>query len=161
VQIKREKILVGWREWISFPALNIPALKIKIDTGARTSALHAFKIETFEEEGKRMVRFGIHPLQMRKDIEMFCTAEILDERIVSDSGGHREKRIVIKTPVQLGDNRWDIEFTLTDRDTMRFRALLGRTAMQGRLIVDPDTSYLTGMAIKENYIKDLKRREQK
>ena len=157
---EEEKILVGWREWASLPELGIPAIKMKVDTGARTSALHAFSIETFEESGKKRVRFAIHPLQKRRDIEIYCVADMIDERIVSDSGGHREKRIVIKTPICIGDMKWDVEFTLTDRDTMRFRALLGRTAMEDMLVVDPDKSYLTGKSIKENYIKDLKRRKQ-
>jgi len=149
-----KKTVIGWREWISLPELGIGALKVKVDTGARTSALHAFEVKTFEEEGLRKVRFGIHPLQKRKDIEVFCVADVLDERVVSDSGGHREKRIVIKTPVQMGGQCRDVEFTLTDRDTMIFRALLGRTAMDD-IVVDPARSYLTGTSIKKQYFKTL------
>ena len=152
-----DKTVIGWREWGSLPDLGIPALKLKIDTGARTSALHAFRLETFSEDGKRKVRFAIHPLQRRKDLEITSIAEVVDERVVTDSGGHREKRIVIKTPLLIGGESWDVEFTLTDRDTMRFRALLGRTAMEGRFIVDPEKSYLTGRTIRHEYFKTLKK----
>jgi len=149
-----EKTTIGWREWISLPELGVEALKVKVDTGARTSALHAFEVKTFEEEGRRKVRFGIHPLQKRKDIEVFCVADVVDERVVSDSGGHREKRIVIRTPVKMGGQCRDVEFTLTDRETMLFRALLGRTAMND-IVVDSARSYMTGTAIKEKYLKKL------
>ena len=152
-----EKQIVGWREWISLPELGVSALKVKVDTGARTSALHAFNVETFEIDKRKKVRFGIHPLQRRRDIEIFCTADIVDERVVTDSGGHREKRLVIKTPVQLGNFKWEVEFTLTDRDTMRFRALLGRTAMESRLIVNPEESFLSGKSLINEYLNVLKR----
>jgi len=151
-----EKMSLGWREWVSLPELGVPAVKVKVDTGARTSALHAFELKTFEESGKRKVRFGIHPLQQRKDVEIYCVADVVDERIVSDSGGHRERRIAIKTPLCIGGKTWDVEFTLTDRDSMRFRALLGRTAMVGRLTVDPGRSYLAGKKIRHAYTKSLK-----
>jgi len=152
------KTMLGWKEWVSLPGIGVPAVKVKIDTGARTSALHAFSLKTFEEGGRRRVRFGIHPLQRRKDIEIFCTADILDERIVCDSGGHREKRIVIRTPMCLGGRRWDVEFTLTDRDGMRFRGLLGRMALHGRFVIDAERSYLTGKAIKKDFMLSLKRK---
>jgi len=135
-------ITVGWREWAAFPELGIRTIKVKVDTGARTSCLHAFSQERFTQAGSPWIRFGMHPLQQRTDIEIFCEAAISDERMVSDSGGHRELRPVIKTPVELGLLHFETEFTLTNRDSMRFRVLLGRTAMAKRLLVDPGQSYM-------------------
>ncbi len=136
--------LIGWREWLSLPALGIPAIKAKVDTGARTSALHTFHTETFRHRGGLFIRFRVHPVQRRADVEVTCTAPVLDRRQVSDSGGHRETRYVVETPVQLGEKEWTIELTLTDRDSMLFRMLLGRTAIGGRFLVDPQASYLGG-----------------
>ena len=144
-------LTVGWREWVALPELGIPALKAKIDTGARTSALHAFQVDVFRERDRERVRFGVHPLRNRPEVELFCTADVLDRRIVRDSGGHRTKRIVIRTPIRIGDHSWPIEVTLTARDTMLFRMLLGRTAMQQRLLVDPGQSYYTGRALAGAY----------
>ncbi len=142
--MKEKRVRIGWREWVSLPELGIHHIKAKIDTGARTSALHAFALETYTEGDKTRVRFGIHPLQRNSEFELWCTAEVIDERVVSDSGGHQEKRYVIKTFAQLGNTRWPIEMTLTNRDSMKFRMLLGRTAMAGRFLVDPASSYLCG-----------------
>ncbi len=136
--------VIGWREWVSLPALGIHAIKAKIDTGARTSALHAFEVEEYEDSGILMVRFGIHPMQKRTDVEVYCSAPVVDRRWVSDSGGHREQRWVIRTPIRLGALEWPIELTLTNRDSMLFRMLLGRTGMERHFLVRPDASYLFG-----------------
>ncbi len=137
-------LTLGWREWLSLPELGVENIKAKVDTGARTSALHAFSQKTYHERGVLMVRFRIHPLQRRIDVIKECIAEVIDQRTVSDSGGHREKRLVIVTKVQLGDQAWPVEMTLTRRDSMRFRMLLGRTALSGRYLVDAERSYLVG-----------------
>jgi hypothetical protein len=140
---------LGWREWVDLPELGLTNIKAKVDTGARTSALHAFELRTFEEDGRQRVEFKMHPKQRDQKTVVVCTADIKDEREVRDSGGHREKRWVIETPVSIGSETWTIEMTLTARDDMLFRMLLGRTAMRGRAIVDPSRSYLTGKRKKK------------
>ncbi len=138
-----DQTTIGWREWLALPELQIPAIKAKIDTGARTSALHAFFVEPFIKDDQQMVRFGVHPLPKRLDVEIVCEAPVKDFREVSDSGGHREMRYVIETTILIGDLPRQIEMTLTNRDNMKFRMLLGRTAMGGLRVI-PDQSYLTG-----------------
>ena len=137
-----DKAIIGWREWVSFPDLGIDKIKAKVDTGARTSALHAFNIEEFNVNGKQMVRFKIHPLQKDNDFIVICEAAVIDVREVTDSGGHCEKRFVIETFITIGNDTFSIEATLTDRDTMKFRMLLGRTALENNFIVDSSKSYV-------------------
>ena len=136
--------IAGWREWAALPGLGIPFIKAKLDTGARTSTIHTFFVERRRAHGRDRVRFGLHPLQRRASPEIICEADLLDARMVSDSGGHRERRYIIETPIRLGDEEWRIEASLTDRESMLFRMLLGRTAIKNRFAVDPARSYVFG-----------------
>lgn len=135
---------LGWREWVGFPDLNIRQIKAKVDTGARTSCLHAFRLEPFEKQGAPWVRFFIHPDQHSIEEVIECEAPVKDRRIVRDSGGHEELRYVIETTISIGEEQHRVEVTLTDRDTMKFRVLLGRTALRGNYMVEPGRSYLRG-----------------
>lgn len=134
--------IVGWREWVALPGLGVNKLRCKVDTGAKTSALHAFYVEPFEKEGIAMVRFGLHPDDKTTRIEKHCEAVVFDQRNVTDSGGHTEQRYVIETAIILGNDSWPIQLTLTNRDTMAHRMLLGRTAMMDNFLVDPGAQYL-------------------
>lgn len=133
----------GWREWLALPELGIAAIKVKLDTGARTSALHTHSLEIGVDNGQRVVRFGVHPVHGSSEL-IECRATLLEERWITDSGGHRELRPVIRSLVAASGMQWPIEITLTCRETMRFHMLLGRTAMRGRLQVDPARSYVLG-----------------
>ena len=139
-----ELVTIGWREWVALPDLGLHAIKAKVDTGARTSALHAFLIEPYTDQGVDMLRFLIHPIQHNQDFSVECHTQVHDFREVTDSGGHREMRYVIRSQVAIGQASWPIELTLTNRDTMRFRMLLGRKAMENRFVVDPKASYVNG-----------------
>ena len=136
---------IGWREWVELPDLGLGPIKAKVDTGARTSCLHAFELQAFEKDGKPWIRFKVHPVQKSESQVVVCEAPITDRRPVTDSGGHTEQRYVISTRLRVGD--WDerVEMTLTGRDNMRFRMLMGRTTMEaGGFVVNPALSYQAG-----------------
>lgn len=136
---------LGWREWISLPSLGLPKIKAKVDTGARTSALHTFDLEMYDDEGENdRVRFKVHPIQNNTEVFIECDTKVVNLRSVRDSGGHEELRPFIQVPIVLGDYRWDIEISLTNRDNMKFRMLLGRTALVNRFVVNSGKSYLIG-----------------
>lgn len=138
---KKTRPTIGWREWVGLPDLGVPRLKAKIDTGARTSAIHAYRVRTFERDGRAFVEFFIHPVQNRRQPEVACEAEVLAERWVTSSNGEREKRFIVKTRLSLAGKSWPIELSLTNRDDMGFRMLLGRQALRRRFVVDPGKSY--------------------
>ena len=129
---KKVERIIGWREWLGLHDLGIHQVKAKIDTGASTSSLHAMRVRAVEIDGVPHVRFVVHPAQRRRDPEIICTAPIHDRRAVTSSSGHREMRYVIRTRATIGRLSWPIELTLTDRDSMGFRMLLGRQALRRR-----------------------------
>jgi hypothetical protein len=137
-------LVIGWREWLALPDLGVPQIKAKVDTGARTSALHAFDLERFRRRGRDMLRFTVHPYQRSVETTIRCEATLIDERVIRNSGGAEERRPVIETLAALGGWEWTIELTLTRRDVMGFRMLLGRQAVRNRLLVNPGRSYLVG-----------------
>lgn len=136
--------IIGWREWIALPDLGVEAIKVKVDTGARSSSLHAFDVETFERDGEEWVRFQVHPIQRNDDVIVKTEARILEYRSVRSSSGKASMRPVIITRVRWMEKSWPIELTLARRDKMGFRMLLGRQAIRGTLLVDPGKSYFGG-----------------
>lgn len=139
-----QKIIVGSEEWCELPLLGIPAAKARVDSGARTSALHAFNIKAFKRASETWVSFEVHPLQNNRRTIVRCEAQVIDRRVVKSSSGLAEKRYVIRTMLAHDGNEWEIELTLTNRDSMGYRMLLGREAMIGRMLVDPAASFLGG-----------------
>ncbi len=148
-----DKIIVGSEEWCGLPQLGIPAVKARIDSGAKTSALHAFNIRSFKRNGISWVSYELHPIQHNRRVIVRCESEVVDRRMVKSSSGVAEKRYVIKTLLQLGGYSWEIEVTLTNRDSMGYRMLFGRTAMVGRVLVDPSSKLLCGNYSKEEIHK--------
>ena len=138
VSLKKEKLLIGRDEWCQLPDLHIDAIKAKIDTGAKTSALHAVNITPIKKNRQRYVKFDIHPLQGDVSTLITCKAPVVDERHIMNSGGHIEHRYVIHTTVVIGNQRWRIEVTLSNRDPLRYRMLLGREALNNRVLIDPN-----------------------
>lgn len=134
-------LVLGWEEWIALPELGLPAIKAKVDTGARTSALHAVFVEPFGSARKPMVRFGVHPIPRRSDIEITCIAPLVGKREVRSSNGEREERYVVATSIAIGQRTWPIEITLANRHMMTYRMLLGRQAISAGILVDPGSSF--------------------
>ena len=149
----KNRLLIGRDEWCQLPDLHIPAIKAKIDTGAKTSALHAFNIRRVKKNQKRFVRFDIHPLQSNDKTLVSCIAPLIDERHIMSSSGHIEHRYVIMTTLLIADLAWKIEVTLSNRDPLRYRLLLGREALNSRVLIDPS---LTCFQKKIRHKKALK-----
>lgn len=137
-----QPMTLGWEEWVSMPSLGLPAIKAKIDTGARTSALHAIAVEPFGSERNPQVRFIMHPDPENPLIEVICSAKVIDRRMVVSSNGESESRFVIEAPLQIGDQTWPIHITLTNRETMGYRMLLGRSAITDNMQINPSASFL-------------------
>jgi len=146
----QSKIILGSEEWCSLPELGIPTIKARVDSGAKTSALHAINIAPFKKESQNWVKFDINPIQNNVKTVIHCEAPLVDKRIVKSSSGFREERYVIQTNLEIGNSKWVIEMTLTNRDSMGFRMLLGREAMSGRVMVDPEQQYLLGEPTSES-----------
>jgi ribosomal protein S6--L-glutamate ligase len=160
--LMQKKLLLGKEEWCELPELGLPAIKARVDSGAKTSSLHAFNIKPFEKDGEHFVTFDIHPVQKDRKIVKSCTAPVVDKRNVKSSSGDKEHRYVIKTIVKMGGQKWDIEITLTNRDSMGYRMLLGREAMSAKVLIEPESSFKLGKIatkdVKKFYIsKSLKK----
>ena len=134
--------LIGWREWATLPELGIDCIEVKADTGARTSALHAVAIRSIKIDNEEWVEFELESEDTANQNVTSAKARVINHRVVRDSGGHEETRVAIETTLQMGGEEWSIELTLTDRETMGFRMLLGRTAMAGRFYVDANEKFI-------------------
>ncbi|WP_281225774.1 30S ribosomal protein S6--L-glutamate ligase [Flavobacterium aquiphilum] len=156
----QNKLILGSEEWCSFPELGIPTIKARVDSGAKTSALHAINIAPFIKNDTNWVKFDINPIQNNIKTVIHCEAPMVDKRIVKSSSGFREHRYVIQTLIAIGDAKWPIEMTLTNRDSMGFRMLLGREAMSGRILVDPSQKYLLGQPSAESLTELYKNSEK-
>lgn len=141
---EHHKTIIGCEEWCGFPTLGVPAIKARVDSGAKTSSIHAFNIQTFKRSQQAWVSFEIHPLQYNRDTIIRCECIVVDRRNVKSSSGESEKRYVVQVPMVLGGEEWEVELTLTNRDSMGYRMLLGREAMLHRLLVDPASSFNLG-----------------
>lgn len=145
---KHSHILIGWQEWCALPKLHLPAIKAKIDTGAKTSALHAAEIKPFHRQGELYVHFKVHPLQRNNTLEIDCAAPVIDHRTIMNSGGHKELRYVIRTVIQLGIFTWDIDISLTNREPLAFRMLLGRDALRHDFLIEAGKKLFQGKYTK-------------
>lgn len=155
-EVNSESKIIGWREWASLTDLGILAIKGKIDTGAKTSSLHAFDIHVVESSAKPLVSFKVHPIQNDTSFVVQCTAPLVDRRFVTDSGGHKEERFVIRTTLVIAGKKKRIELTLTNRQSMKYRMLIGRAALK-QFYIDPTQSYLCGKTLKQKrFLKEMK-----
>ena len=138
------KIIIGSREWCSLPELGINLIKAKIDSGAKTTALHADNLTKFSKKGENWVKFSLHPLKSRPELIVECEAKLIEKRIIKSSNGTKEERFVIETKLVLGNLSYQIEVTLTNRKLMGFHMLLGRQAMSNKVLIDCEFRYLLG-----------------
>ncbi|MCA8837723.1 MAG: RimK/LysX family protein [Gammaproteobacteria bacterium] len=148
-----ETAIVGWQEWCALPELDLPAMKVKIDTGAKTSSLHAVNIEPFQQANEWYARFDVHPIQTNDEICKNCVARLVDQRRVKSSSGHEEHRYVIFTPITLAGDTWGIHITLTNRNAMEIRMLLGREAMKDRIMVNPSAIFCHGRMTRRKVLR--------
>ena len=137
-----ELAIIGWRETLTLPDLGIKSIKAKIDTGARTSALHAFNCQEIQQNNQKIIRFAVHPIQRDNKQTILAEAELLEYRKITNSGGQAQMRPVIFSTIVLGEYQWQVELTLTNRDVMGFRMLLGRQAVRDRFLIDPRRSFV-------------------
>lgn len=144
MQVEEDKTLIGCEEWCSLPDIGLPAVKARVDSGAKTSSLHAYNVQIVERDGQELACFDVHPIQANRKVWKRCEAPFIGRREVRSSSGHVEKRPIILTNLKMNGETWPIYITLTNRDSMGYRMLLGREAMSGRLIVDPERSFLLG-----------------
>ena len=157
---KLKPLALGWEEWLNLPGLKIPAIKAKIDTGATTSAMHASYVEPYKSKNGERVRFRVRPLQDRPEVVVDCSAKVVDRREITSSNGEIELRYVIETPLVIGGQKYPIEITLSNRESMQYRMLLGRSALPENSIVDPSKSFVQGGFPPDAYEK-LEKKERK
>lgn len=154
--------VAGWREWVGLPDVHVPWLKAKLDTGARSSSLHAFDLEPFRRDDRPWVRFSLHPWQRSERDAVSAESPVHDQRTIRSSTGHEEERFVIVTTVELLGAKVPAEVTLTNRDSMGFRMLIGREALRGQFLVDPGSSYAGGRppraVLRQNRNRQLRTR---
>lgn len=151
----KDKLLIGRDEWCTLPDLRVRAIKAKIDTGAKTSALHAFNIRRVKINNKRYVKFDIHPLQSDNKTIISCVAPIIDQRHIMSSSGHIEHRYVIQTMLSISNTEWSIQVTLSNRDPLRYRLLLGREALNNRVLIDPSLTCYQKKLRHKNLVKKI------
>ena len=151
-----KKSVMGWREWPALPDLGIPAVKAKVDTGARSSILHASGITPFKKKGRRWVQFFVRPLQRDARVVIKAEGRVVDRRNFRSSHGHTELRYVIRTRIRLEGRLWNTDLALANRDEMGFRMLLGRATVRERFTVDPGGSFLLGKPKVKALYKDMR-----